>query len=437
MLGLALPVVLGEIGWVSMGVVDVMMLGRIDASSIGALSLGRALVMLVAIAAMGVLLGLDTVVSQSYGAGSRQECRAWLVQGAWLAIALSPLALVACHLLGLGLAAQDVDPQVRTTALQYLEAVRFSVPPLLLYFAFRRYLQAIGLVRPILVALATANAVNVLGNWMLIYGKLGAPALGAVGAAWATVGAMTWLALALCATIVFADRADRVGWGDVPLVPDLARLGRLLRLGGPASLHLVVEVSAITLVTTLVGRLAPAALAAHQIALNAASVTYMVPLGISSAAAVRVGHAVGRGDPRAAAAAGWCAIALGSGFMILAGVAFAVFPATIVAVFTSAPEVSRIGVPLLYLAALFQLFDGLQIVATGALRGAGDTRSAAIAGAVAWWALAVPAGTWLCFRENLGVTGLWAGLTLGLVAAGCGLLPVWARTAGRFVRVRS
>ncbi len=433
MLRLALPVVLGELGWVSLGVVDVMMVGRVDAESIGALSLGRALVMLVSITGMGLLLGLDTVVSQAHGAGSLDECRAWLVQGSWLALAISPFAVAACHVLGLGLASWNIEPRVRTTGVDFLSAVRWGVPPLFLYFAFRRYLQAIGLVRPILLALVTANAVNLFGNWVLIQGHLGAPALGAVGSAWATVAAMSCLALVLLGAIVLHERGERRR--PLGLRPDRERLTRLLKLGGPAALQLIVEVSAISLVTTLVGRLAPAALAAHQIALNAASVTYMVPLGISSAAAVRVGHALGRGDARGAAAAGWCAIALGCAFMALAGTAFALLPRAIVHAFTTIPDVVAIGVPLLYLAAVFQLFDGLQIVTTGALRGAGDTRSGALVLTIAWWVLAVPVGMWLCFGRDLGVLGLWAGLTLGLVAAGCFLVPVWTRAVGRFLRV--
>jgi MATE family multidrug resistance protein len=434
MLRLALPVVLGEIGWVSLGVVDVMMVGRVDAESVGALSLGRALVMLVTISGMGLLLGLDTVVSHAHGAGSADESRAWLVQGSWLALAISPLALLACHALGLGLSASDVDPRVRTTAVAFLDAVRWGVPPLLLYFAFRRYLQAIGRVRPILLALVSANGLNLFGNWVLIRGHLGAPALGAVGSAWATVLAMTWLALTLLGAIVLYERGEHAH-RPLALRPDRARLARLLRLGGPAALQLIIEVSAISLVTTLVGRLAPAALAAHQIVLNAASVTYMVPLGISSAAAVRVGHALGRGDARGARAAGWCGIALACGFMALAGAAFAVLPRAVLSAFTSIPEVVAIGVPLLYLAAAFQLFDGLQIVTTGALRGAGDTRSGAVVLAIAWWALAVPVGLWLCFDRALGILGLWAGLTLGLVAAGCFLVPVWIRVSARFARL--
>ncbi len=430
-LALAVPVVVGEIGWVSMGVVDVMMLGRVDATAIGGLSIGRALFFLVAIAGMGILLGLDTVVSQAYGAGDRRECRTWLAQGIWLALLLSLPSLLVCHLLGHALGHLDVDPAVRPVALAYLGALRYSLPPLLLFFAFRRYLQAIGHLRPIVLGLLSANAINLAGNWILIRGHLGAPALGATGSAWATVSATVWLALFLLAAIVLHEREELMRPGETPRAPEAARLARLLRLGGPAAIQITVEVAAITLVTTLVGRLAPAALAAHQIALNAASVTYMVPLGISSAAAVRVGRAIGRRDGAGAAAAGWCALALGAAFMTLAGAAFALFPRAVVGAFTTDAAVVQAGVPLLYLAAVFQLFDGLQVVTTGALRGTGDTRSAAIAGVVAWWVLGVPFGTWLCFHAGLGVVGLWSGLSLGLVAVGCLLLPVWAKTAAR------
>jgi MATE family multidrug resistance protein len=382
---------------------------------------------------MGVLLGLVTVVSQDHGAGDRAEGRTWLVLGVWLALLLTPPSLLLCHALGLAIGRVDVDPAVRPIALSYLGAVRYSLPPLLLFFALRRYLQAIGHVRPIVLALVSANVVNGIGNGILIHGRLGFPALGAAGAAWATVGATTWLALFLLAVVVHHERENPAPAGTTRRVPEAARLARLLHLGGPASAQIVLEVSAITLVTTLAGRLAPAALAAHQIALNAASVTYMVPLGVSSAAAVRVGRAIGRRDGPGAAAAGWCALGLGGAFMAAAGAAFALFPGAILRAFTTDATVLRTGVPLLYLAAVFQLFDGVQVVTTGALRGLGDTRSAAIASVVAWWVLGVPAGTWLCFGAGLGVVGLWSGLSLGLVAVGCLLVPVWARTARRLV----
>jgi MATE family multidrug resistance protein len=181
------------------------------------------------------------------------------------------------------------------------------------------------------------------------------------------------------------------------------------------------------LATVVIGRLQPAALAAHQIALNVSSVTYMVPLGISSAAAVRVGQAIGRRDPDAAARAGWAALALGLGFMSCAAFAFVLFPQHIVRIYSFDPEVMKIGVTLLAVAAVFQIFDGMQIVASGALRGAGETKIPMLTYGVAYWVVGLPLGYYLCFARGWGATGVWAGLCFGLVLIGSVLLVVWKR----------
>jgi MATE family multidrug resistance protein len=201
----------------------------------------------------------------------------------------------------------------------------------------------------------------------------------------------------------------------------------LLALGLPAGLQLIIEVGVFALATTLVGRLAPVALAAHQIALNAASVTYMVPLGISAATAVRVGQALGRREPVAAKRAGWTGVLLGSTFMAAAALAFFAVPAPIVRAFTTETAVIAAGVSLLYVAAVFQLFDGVQVVATGALRGAGNTRTPMIWNLVGYWLLGLPVGYLLCFNAGWGAVGIWIGLSVGLIVVGVVLLLVWAR----------
>ena len=432
MLRLALPVVLAEIGWIAMGVVDVMMVGRIDAESIGAVSVGRAGFIFVAIFGIGLLLGLDTVVSQAFGAGDLRECRLHLLHGVYLSAALTPPLMLAAWAIGAGLAAWSIEPRVLSLAVPYLDAVSWSLPPVLLYTTLRRYLQAINLVRPVMIALLSANLVNVAGNWVLVYGNLGAPALGAPGAAWATVLASWYMALFLVVAALMHDRGEGGGLLRLPLRPDPARFRRLLALGLPAGLQLVFEVGVFALVTVLAARLAPSVLAAHQIALNAASVTYMVPLGVSAAAAVRVGQALGRGDPAAAATSGWTALGLGTAFMALAAVVFVGVPSWIVRAFSGDPAVLAAGVPLLYVAAVFELFDGLQVVAIGALRGAGDTRTPMIWNLVGYWTLGLPVGWLLCFPAGLGALGLWIGLSVGLIAVGSVLLVAWARKSARF-----
>jgi len=433
MLRLAVPVVLAELGWMTMGVVDTMMVGRIDAESIGAVSIGRALFLVVAIFGIGILLGLDTVVSNAFGAGEFRECHLALLHGVYLSLLMTlPLMAAVFGLSGL-LEDWGVDPAVRDLARSYARAVSCSALPIFLYATFRRYLQAINLVRPVMIALISANLVNVAANWVLIFGHLGLPALGVTGAAWATVLASSYMALFLIAAALLHDRQEGNRLRGLPLRPVVARLGRLLRLGLPAATQLLLEVGVFALVTVLAGRLAPAALAAHQIALNAASVTYMVPLGISAAAAVRVGQALGRKDRAGAGMAGWTALLLGASFMSLAALAFVAVPRWIVRAFSADAQVIAAGAALLYVAAVFQLFDGIQVVATGALRGAGDTRTPMLWNLVGYWVLGLPVGYFLCFHAGSGVVGLWVGLSIGLIVVGSVLLRVWSRRARRWL----
>jgi multidrug resistance protein, MATE family len=430
MFRLAVPVVFAELGWMTMGMVDVLMVGRISPEAIGAVGVGTSLFIGVCIFAYGLLLGLDTLVSQAYGAGKIDECHRWLVHGAALAVVLSVpffflLMWVTSSLDSLGL-----TPGVLVLARPYLAALSWSVLPLMLYGAFRRYLQGMGIVRPVMIALLAANVINLAANWILIEGHLGFPAMGVAGSAWATVFARVTMAASLLVTILYRERATASSvFSDLRL--EIRWFRRLIALGTPAAAQITLEVGVFALATALAGGLAPAALAAHQIAINYAALTFMVPLGISSAAAVRVGHAVGRRDLHGASRAGWTAIALAVAFMLAAAVVFLAIPRLLIAAFTSDPGVLAVGVTLLFVAAVFQLFDGVQGVTTGALRGLGDTRTPMLWNLLAHWFVGLPIGYWLCFRAGFGVIGLWWGLSLGLIICGAALVVVWARKVHR------
>ena len=315
----------------------------------------------------------------------------------------------------------------------YLRILNFGTLPLLLYGAARRYLQGVGQVRVITVTLIIANLVNWLGNWVLIYGKLGLPALGVNGSAISTCMARVGMAVAL---IGFAWRYERSR--GHPLFrhwarPSLHQIRQLLRLGTPAAGQIVLEVGAWNTATLAAGFLTPVALATHSIALNYASVTYMVPLGMSAAAAVSVGHALGAGDARRARRAGWMAMGLGTGFMLLAAIVFLLAPRPLIALYTRDPRVMAEGPGLLYVAAAFQIFDGIQTVSTGALRGLGQTRVPMIANFVGYWILGLPLGILLCFVLHWGVYGLWIGLTLALVVIASTLLLRWRKDSARAI----
>ena len=431
---LAGPVVVAEVGWMTMGLVDTVMVGPLGPAAIGAVGLGGALFMALGVFGMGLLLGLDTLVSQAFGAGRLDEGRRWLVHG----VALAALLTLPMMLLGWsGLGALDrmrIHPEVVTLARPYLEAVVWSLPPLLGYAACRRYLQGVSVVRPIAFALVTANLLNAAANWALIYGHLGLPALGVRGAAWATVVARIYMAGVLAAAVVLERHSAAVSPWRALLRIELRRLGRLTALGFPAAAQITLEVGVFAAATALAGRIDPVSLAAHQIALNVAGFVYMVPLGVASAGAVLVGQAVGARDPARAARAGWTALGAIACFMALVAVVFLTVPQLLLATFTRDARVVGLGTSLLAVAALFQLFDGLQVVATGILRGVGDTRVPMAMNLAAHWLLGLPVGYALALSAGWGVVGLWIGLSVGLISVGIALTGVWAWRARALVR---
>ncbi len=424
---LAGPVIIAELGWMAMWIVDTMLVGRVGTEAIGAVSVGGNLFFTIAVFGIGLLLGLDYTVAHAHGAGRMRDAHEALVDGMVLAtVAAAALTVVAYAALPL-LPRLGVNRDVLTQARPYFLATLWSLLPLLLFTALRRYLQALGLVLPFMVTIVTANVVNAIAGWALIFGKLGAPALGAEGAGWAACVSSVYMFVALAGYVLWHERRRASGLFHVSLRPRLARLRRLARLGLPAAAQMTLEVGVFGCATMLAANLDPSALAAHQLALSAAATSFMVPLGISSAAAVRVGQALGRGDVDGARRAGWVALAVGSMVMLSSGLAFVLAPRAILRAFTADAAVIETGVVLLRVAAFFQLFDGLQVAATGVLRGTGDTRTPMIANLGGHWLLGLPIGYVLCFRRGYGIAGLWIGLSLGLVAVALTLLYAWSR----------
>jgi MATE family multidrug resistance protein len=434
MLKLAIPLVMAELGWMTMAIVDTMMVGRQanSAEAIGAVSLGSILFNAVAIFGTGMMLGLDTLVSHSFGAGDVEDCHRSLVNGIYLSLGITPVLMGIIYIFEPLLHRMNIDAGVLNQALPYLRTLNWSTLPLLLYFVFRRYLQGMNLAKPIVFALVSANLVNVVGNWALVYGHLGFPALGTVGSGWSTCFARVYMTLVLAVYAVYYDHRSETGLRNAARLPNFPRVWKLVYLGLPAATQFGLEVGVFAVATALIARLGPVALASHQVALNTASLTYMVPLGISAAAAVRVAQGLGRKDPHAASRAGWTAMLLGTGFMSCMAILFLTIPRWIVRIYTPDPEVIHAASALLFVAAFFQLFDGMQTVATGALRGAGDTRTPMVCHLIFYWAVGLPLGAYLCFRRGYGAAGLWAGLSVALILIGSALLYFWRRKERSF-----
>ncbi len=419
---LALPVILAELGWMGMGIVDTIMVGRISPEAIGAVAIGNILFNTIGLLAFSVLLGLDTLISQAAGAGNLADARHSLRQGFWLALLSAPLLgllMAGCvPLMGYW----GLDQKVYDLAVPFSYVLSLSVLPIAFYTAQRRYLQCLHMVKPVWLALLTANLVNFGLNALLI------PVYGVTGSAWATVGARVYLALYLYVALRRSD-AGALRWE----APDFGRIGRLLRLGLPAAGHIFSEIAVFGAATALAGRFPAIALAAHEVTLNHASLAYMVPLGIASAAAVRVGNEIGAGKLGASRRAGNAALVAGAGFMGVSAILLFLFPRQILAIYTNDARVIAYAAPLLFWAGAFQLFDGIQAVATGALRGRGDTRAPFLAGLLGYWALGLPTGAWLCFARGYDGAGLWIGLSLGLAIVALLLLLRWLRASGRRV----
>jgi MATE family multidrug resistance protein len=430
---LAIPLVFAELGWMTMSIVDTMMVGRLpdSATAMGAVSLGSNIFIVLALFGGGLLVGLDTLVSQAFGAGQREDCHRSLVNSIYLSVALTPVLTAAVWLLPAFLRGMRVDPGVLALAVPYTKALNVGLLPLLLYFAVRRCLQAMNMVKPVAFALVSANIINALGNWILICGKWGAPRMGAVGSGWSTAIARLYMAAVLVGYLLWYDHKHRTELLRTPIDIDLPRIRRLITLGLPVAIQITSESGVFAFVTALIAKLGAVPLASHQIALNTVAFTYMVPLGISSAAAVRVGQAIGRKDPVGAGEAGGTAIFLGAAFMACASAGLLLFPRWIARMYTPDETVIRSTILLLAAGAAFQLFDGIQTVATGALRGAGDTRTAMFCHFTAYWVIGLPLGAWLCFYRGWGAIGLWSGLSLALILIGIVLLFAWRRMVRR------
>lgn len=423
-LKLAGPVVAGQVGIMAMSVVDTAMVRPLGAHAVGAVGVGAATYQIAFMFGLGVLFGLDRIVSVAWGAGDAARCRAALVQGLWLAAGLSlPLAGVLWWVGG-DISILGVDPALRPEAGAYLRILSWSVAPTLLFTALRQSLQATGDVAAANLILVGCNLVNAVANYVFIHGALGVPAMGVAGAGWATLIGRLVMLVSLA---WWAWRQEALPAALSRLLPDLRMLKELLRVGLPAGFQLLTEVSIFSLTTVLASGMGVTQAAAHHVVLQVASVAFMVPLGVSAAGAVRVGQALGANDPQGARRAGWAAVAVGTGFMCLSALVLLLAWRPILTPFASDEAVLALAQRLLLCAAIFQIFDGLQVALSGVLRGTGDTTAPLIANVVGHWLVGLPIAWVLSFRFQIGVLGLWVGLAVGLTSVAAISLTAWVR----------
>ncbi len=420
LVALALPVVAVEMGMMAMHVVDALFVGHLSATALAGVSLALAYYFTIVVIGIGTLVGLDALVSQAVGAGDENAVRRALQRGLLLALALCiPLALILWPTASV-LRALHQPEEIIPMATRVVHISILGLPGALTFVVLRQTLQSMERLRPILLTVVLANLINAACNWLLITGQLGAPALGVDGSAIASVIGRT--ALPLILLVLGGDVLWPLLRVRDPRLFELAPLRHMLRIGAPVGVQYLLEVGVFNAVALLMGVQATTTLAAHQVAINLASFTFMVPLGIGAAAAVLVGQAIGRDDAGAARRAAAAALTAGVAASAMTTVLFLVIPAQLASAYVREPGVIALAATLIPLAGVFQLFDGVQAVAGGALRGAADTRAAMVANILGFWMVGLPIGLTLAFRAGLGPRGLWWGLVVGLAAVAAVLL---------------
>jgi multidrug resistance protein, MATE family len=399
------PLALAQAGQAMFGLADTAIVGRLSAQAQGAVGLANALFIGISVLGMGLMMSLDPLVSQALGAQQPARARSFYWQGVWLALLMSGVLAIPIAVAPLLLPLAGVEKGLAHETGVYLWCRLPQLPVMLLFIATRSYLQGIGRSRVLFTAAVIANIANATLCWLFVF-PLG---LGVAGAGFATV---------LTATVQFAIAAVQLGPAPDGTQRRMDRSGllKMLRVGLPIGLQMGAEVSVFALAGILAGAMGEASIAAHQIAIQWASFTFCLAVGVGAAASVRVGHAVGAKDTAAARRSGFAAIGLGVGIMSTSALLFFTFPLVPAHVMTARPDVLAVVVGLLMVTSVFQVFDGVQAVAAGALRGAGDTRFPFWANVAGHYGVGLPIALLLGLKLGLGVVGLWWGLCAGLIA---------------------
>ena len=418
MLRLALPLVTGQLSAIGMNVIDAMLAGHLDAHTLGAVAVGTSVWSLALVAAIGVMLALPPSVAQLNGAGRFDRIGPLFRQALWLAGSLGVLLWIGVRFGGPVLVvAIGVDPRLVPDVTRFLHAISFGAPALALFFALRGLSEGFGLTRPTMYFSLLGLALLGPIGYVLMYGRLGFPALGALGSGIATALVFTIEALAFLVYVATRSHYRKLALFAHFERPNPAAIGELLRIGVPMGVSLFMEASLFVAVALAIGTLGTDVVASHQIAINVASVTFMVPLGIAMATTVRVGHAVGRGDADGVRDAGLVGLLLTLSAQGVSALLMLTVPQHIAALYTADATVIALAAQLLVLAGLFQFSDGLQVAASGALRGLKDTRVPMLITTFAYWGVGMPVGWWLAFRLDYGARGMWMGLIAGLSMA--------------------
>jgi MATE family multidrug resistance protein len=413
---LALPIIIAQMAQIATGFIDTVMAGRISALALGSIAIGTNLWIPVYLFVVGLLMATSSIVSHYYGAREFSAIKDQVWQSMIVSSVLGLLTMFVVRQLADLMGWIGIDDEIVPVARGYLDAVSWGMPAVCIYLVLRFASEGIGYTRPMMYIQLAGLVLNAILNYILMFGKLGAPAMGAIGAGWATAAVM-WLNLIVLLIYIFTHHRYAAVINAVRNRMDWSKSRELFRLGFPIGLTLVSEVGMFSAVALLMGKLGVVEVAGHQVAINFTAMMFMIPLGISAATSIRVGHALGEKQPLHARFRGVAGISLAALCMFFTATILVVFPDMVVAIYTNDNEVAEMAKGLLLMAAIFQLSDGIQVSAAGALRGMKDTLYPMVISVVVYWLIGLPISYYFGISQNYGPQGLWLGLIAGLTIA--------------------
>jgi MATE family multidrug resistance protein len=426
---LALPLIAAQLAAIGSNVIDALLAGHVSAHVLGAVAVGASIWSLAIVSGIGMMMAVPPSVAQLDGAGRRPEVGAVFHQALWLALGMGVLLWFAVRHAAPLIDLIGVTPSLRDEVQRFLLAISWGAPALTCYFALRGLSEGLSLTRPSMYFSLGGLALLVPLGYVLMFGKLGIPPQGAHGCGVATATVL-WLEMLAFACYVMRHRNYRgLGLFDHFERPQLRRIGALIHIGLPMAVSLLAEAGLFVATALIIATLGEDVIASHQVALNIASLFFMIPLGLAMAITVRVGNAVGRGDARGVRYAGFCGIGLTLLTQLFSAGLMLTLPHYIAALYTNDPKVIALAMQLIMLAGLFQFSDGIQVASNGALRGLKDTRIPMAITLFAYWIIGMPVGWWLAFHHGLGARGMWMGLIAGLSVAAVMLFTRFWRSA--------
>jgi len=442
---IATPIMITNVSMMFMGVVDTFMVGKISSTELAAVGAASNVYWFIVVFGSGLLNSLDTLISQAFGAKQFKAAYQYLYQGILAGLASCIIMIPACYLVAYFYYLVGADEQVLQSVRDYLYVIAWGTPFIMIFSCYQKFWQAQGITLPITLIMILCNVINYFADDAVVLGKYGFPQMGAVGVAWAS-----WATRFACVGMVLCYTHWKFKHDRSPFVAIIEKLKtegtkrfkyhplqqrKIWQLGVPSAIQIFFEAGAFMLASVVAASLSVISLAAHNVVLMIAATAFMMPLGISAATSVRVGYHIGKGNQMLAKHAGWLGIAMGAAVMTVSAFIVLTFSKPLVSVFTRDVLVVETALKMMVLVGIFQVFDGIQVTISGAMRGAGNTRSPMYAYIFGYYVVGLSLALHLCYTKNLGIYGIWVGLATALIIASIILLWMWQRTISRPIKV--